>query len=89
MKNFFNFALKIRCKNFYFLVFLAIRKITTTTRPTKKKAHHIPALKIVSIAPQLLNTKVVKNSTNKKGDNFIVECFMYLKIQLLYQFIFC
>jgi hypothetical protein len=75
-------------KKFYFLVFRAIQRITTITRATKKKAHHIPALKIVSMAPQLLKTNVVKINTNRKGDSFIVECFMYLKIQLLYQFIF-
>lgn len=45
----------------------------TITRPTRKNAHHIPALKIVSTAPQLLSAKSVKNNTNKKGDNFIVE----------------
>lgn len=39
----------------------------------------MPALKIVSTAPQLLNTKTVKNNKNKKGDNFIVECLMYFK----------
>jgi hypothetical protein len=47
----------------------------TTTRPTRKKAHHMPALKMVSMAPQLLKTKRVKNITNKKGDNFISNFF--------------
>ena len=56
---------------FLFLVFETIHKMMTTTRPTRKKAHHIPALKIVSIAPQPLNTKSVKNSTKRKGANFI------------------
>jgi hypothetical protein len=60
---------------FYFLVFAAISTITTTTNPTRKKAHHMPALKIVSMAPQLLKTKRVKNSANKKGDNFISKIF--------------
>jgi len=43
----------------------------TTTRPTRNKAHHMPALKIVSTAPQLLNTKRVKDRIKKKGVNFI------------------
>ena len=43
----------------------------TTTRPTRKKAHHMPALKIVSIAPQLLNANKVKNNRNKADDSFI------------------
>jgi hypothetical protein len=47
----------------------------TTTSPTRKKAHHMPALKMVSMAPQLLKTKRVKNITNKKGDNFIRKTF--------------
>jgi len=49
----------------------------TTTRPTRKKAHHIPALKIVSIAPQPLKTKRVKNRAKKKDEIFIELLFYY------------
>jgi hypothetical protein len=35
------------------------------TRPTRKKAHHMPALKMVSIAPQPLRTTIVNNNRNK------------------------
>jgi hypothetical protein len=50
----------------------------TMTRPTRKKAHHIPALKIVSIAPQPLNTKRVKNRVKTKDDIFM-SCFLIIK----------
>jgi hypothetical protein len=58
------------------------------TRPTRKKAHHIPALKIVSIAPQPVKTKRVKTRAKKKDDIFIEFGFLLLKSQLLYHFIF-
>jgi len=51
----------------------------TMTRPTRKKAHHIPALKIISIAPQPLNTKRVKNRTKKKDDIFMGRFFIIKK----------
>jgi hypothetical protein len=56
------------------------------TRPTKKKAHHIPALKMVSTAPQLLNTTMLKSRRNKAVYIFIAEIFLTIKIQVLYQF---
>lgn len=71
---------------YYFLVFDTIIKIITTTKPTRKKAHHIPALNIVSTTPQLLNANNVKKNRNKYSDNFISEFFNKLKIQLLYHF---
>ncbi len=58
-------------KSTHFLIFAAIIMITTITRPTRKNAHHIPALKIVSTAPQLLSTKTVKRIANKNGADFI------------------
>jgi len=48
---------------YFFLALKTTQRIITIKRPTRKKAHHIPALKIVSIAPQLLNTNV--NNANR------------------------
>src|SRR5687767_6170336 len=51
---------------YFFLALKTTQRIITIKRPTRKKAHHIPALKIVSIAPQLLNTSVINESRNNK-----------------------
>lgn len=64
---------------YYFLTLDTMIKIITTTKPTRKKAHHIPALNIVSIAPQLLKTNRVKKKRNKYSDNLIIEFFNKLK----------
>jgi hypothetical protein len=40
---------------------------------TRKKAHHMPALKMVSTAPQLLRTTRLKNSRNKAVLSFIKQ----------------
>jgi hypothetical protein len=48
----------------YFLAFEIRNRINTTTRPTRKNAHHIPALKIVSTAPQLLRRIRLVNKKN-------------------------
>ena len=63
----------------YFLTLDTMIKIITTTKPTRKKAHHIPALNIASTAPQLLKTNRVKKKRNKYGDNFIVKFFNKIK----------
>jgi hypothetical protein len=60
--------------------------MTTITRPIKKKAHHIPALKMVSTAPQLLSTTILKRRRNNAVYIFIAEIFLAMKIQVLYQF---
>jgi len=51
---------------YFFLALKTTQRIITIKRPTRKKAHHIPALKIVSMAPQLLNTSVINESRNIK-----------------------
>jgi hypothetical protein len=40
---------------------------------TRKKAHHIPALKMVSTAPQLLRTTRLKSRRNKTVFSFIKQ----------------
>jgi hypothetical protein len=49
----------------YFFTFEITTSTSTMTRPTRKNAHHIPALKIVSTAPQLLKAIIVNKSRNK------------------------
>jgi hypothetical protein len=58
---------------------------------TRKKAHHMPALKIVSTAPQLLRTTILKSRINKTLVMFIIKNFTVLPIisQLLYHFYYC
>jgi hypothetical protein len=73
--------------DFYFLVFAAIQIIMIITKPTRKNAHHIPALKIVSIAPHPLSTNSVKKRIKKKEDTFI-SCF-YDKKSTIIPFYFC
>ena len=55
------------------------------TRAIKKNAHHIPALKIVSIAPQLLKvSESIKSNTT--DNNFMMLVFrLHNKIQVSYQ----
>jgi hypothetical protein len=44
----------------------------TTKSPIRKKAHHIPALKMVSTTPQLLNTSRLKKRRNNNKLNFTI-----------------
>jgi hypothetical protein len=58
----------------FFLVFEIIKTTRAMPRPIKIKAHHIPALKIVSIAPQLLKITDRKIKDTNSG-NFMVRWF--------------
>jgi hypothetical protein len=71
----------------YFRILFAIRMMTTITSPIRKNAHHMPALKTVSTAPQPLKTNNVENKMNKKGAILIVKS-LRLKIQLLYHILY-
>jgi hypothetical protein len=74
---------------YFFLAFEITTSIITITRPTRKKAHHMPALKMVSIAPQLLRTSIVNNNRNKPVFIFITIILPTYKFQVLYQFYLC
>jgi hypothetical protein len=73
---------------FYFFTFDTITITMTIATITRKKAHHMPALKIVSTAPQLLRTTILKSRINKALVMFIIKKFTVLPIisQLLYHF---
>jgi hypothetical protein len=83
---------KIRYDNrgfeFYFFAFETIIITMTIATIIRKKAHHIPALKMVSTAPQLLRTTILKSMINKALVVFIIKNFIALTvfIQLLYHF---
>jgi hypothetical protein len=53
------------------------KRISTITRPTRKNAHHIPALNTVSTAPQLLSSIRFVNKKNKIILAFIIPGFIY------------
>jgi hypothetical protein len=65
-------AANVQLFAYFFLAFIVIITMINTKSPTRKKAHHIPALKIVSTTPQLLNVTNVKRSIKSKDDVFII-----------------
>ena len=53
---------------YFFRTLATTQRITPTTMAIRINAHHIPALKIVSMAPQLLSARVTRNRLiNKKN----------------------
>lgn len=69
----------------FFLALAITYKMIPITSAIKIKAHHIPALKIVSIAPQLLNTKLSKRR-DSNSESFMIAVFLYkTEIQVSYQ----
>jgi hypothetical protein len=57
---------------YFFLIFDTTTSTMTIKSPIRKKAHHIPALKIVSTAPQLLKTSRLKKRRNNNKLNFTI-----------------
>lgn len=53
--------------------------INATTTNIRIKAHHMPALKIVSMAPQPVRVTAIVNTSENNKDFFINCNFIYLK----------
>lgn len=64
----------------HFFAFEIKNRINTTTNPTRKNAHHIPALNIVSTAPQLLSSIRFVNKKNSIRFAFITPDLIYVHI---------
>lgn len=66
---------------YFFLPFITSHNTSATTMNTRKKAHHIPALKIPETTSQPGNKVTARASRKKRGIRFIYHCLTHqLKI---------
>ena len=75
----------------YFLrAFIASQITTKTTMPIRIKAHAMPALKMVSTAPQPDKTTMVKNNAKYKDDSLMFsKICLYIKFSSIIPVFFC